>query len=74
MRLTSVIERFESELLAREDLKLLPGARRALSAMKRCRHPDALQFLAHLHPQDRMPTRDSTSCVAGFWEIIEASM
>jgi hypothetical protein len=28
----------------------------------------------HLPPQDRMPTRDSTSCVAGFWEIIEASM
>jgi hypothetical protein len=31
-------------------------------------------YLTHLHPQDRMPTRDSTSCVAGFWEIIEASM
>jgi hypothetical protein len=29
---------------------------------------------AHLPPQDRMPTRDSTSCVAGFWEIIEPSM
>jgi len=46
MRLATLIERFEPALLERYGERLLPGARRALSAMKRCRDDDALHLVA----------------------------
>lgn len=61
MRLATVIERFEGDLLAREDLKLLPGARRALAAMKHCRQPGALQLLGAC-PQCHRTVRIPHAC------------
>lgn len=46
MRLATLIERFEPALLERYGKRLLPSARRALSAMRHCRDDDALQLLA----------------------------
>lgn len=45
MRLAPLIERFEPELLARYGARLLPGARRALTAMKHCRGEQAPEML-----------------------------
>ena len=50
MRLASLIERFEPALLARHGQRLLPGARRALEAMKHCRDEQALQCVAACAP------------------------
>lgn len=46
MRLATVIERFEADLLARDDKPLLPGARQALAAMKHCRGADARHLVS----------------------------
>ena len=46
MRLASLIERFEPELMQRHAHRLLPGARRALGAMKRCRNDESLKLTA----------------------------
>lgn len=46
MRIANLIEQFEPELLARHGHQLLPGARRALSAMKHCRDAQAPHLLA----------------------------
>lgn len=50
MRLATLIERFEAELVTRYGDRLLPGARRALQVMKHCRDDQALQCVAACEP------------------------
>lgn len=46
MRLADIVAQFETPLIERYGARLLPSARRALAAIKHCRHPDAPQLLA----------------------------
>ena len=50
MRLATLLERFESEFLARYGERLLPGALHALETMKHCRDEHALQCVAACQP------------------------
>jgi hypothetical protein len=61
MTLASLIERYLPELEARYGDQLLPGHRRAISAIQRCRTNDAGEILWHCHDCD-LDWRQPRSC------------